>query len=159
MLTVGHMALRAMKSSRFAPDHLVYVWLLETGLKVLPSLAVEKREEAITAIFRQCCEDGLLSAKFLKTLCRSLSSEEGSGLSSEERERILKELLSEQPFPATWSRNLKGGDELKPQPSYLACETKTKRRKGSGQGQHRSRHQPSQGGRASNQRHRQRANW
>ncbi|KAL9185104.1 hypothetical protein ACHAXT_002881 [Thalassiosira profunda] len=84
MLTVGSLALRAMKSSRFAPDHLVYVWLLEIGMKVLPSLAVEKREETITAIFRQCCDDGLLSKKWLKTLCRSPSSEEGPGLSSEE---------------------------------------------------------------------------
>jgi len=106
LLTIGQWTFRAYEESRFTIDHLAYIWLLEIALKVLASPDADvRRKELVTSVFEQCCRDGLLSSKFVRTLSDGPFHEDG--WSKEKSEWMCKELLGDTPFPTAWSRNLK----------------------------------------------------
>ena len=119
----SQLTFRAMKNSRFSPDHLAYTWLLEIGLKVLASPDNDiRREEFVTSLFKQCCTDGLLSSQFLKKLSSGPFCEEG--WTAKESKRICDELLGDPPFPNAWSRNMKIGQGQLPQAADLPPKIK-----------------------------------
>lgn len=119
VLTIGQSTFRSMKASRFPPDSdLAYTWLLETVLKVLSSAT---REEFIMNLFKQTCQDGFLSSKFVRKLSPfsiSNSSLCDEGWTASKSEEFCKELFGDPPcFPSAWSRNVK--QEQHPQSSDL----------------------------------------
>lgn len=103
-----------MKESRFEPDYVAYVWLLEIALKVLTSpVNDERRIEVVTSIFEQCCKEGMLSGKFARVLSSTLKPE------------ICKQLFGDLPLPTAWSRNLRNAQEQQPKAVDLVRKTES----------------------------------
>lgn len=120
VLIIALKTFEAVEESRFQSDHLAYSWLLEVALKVLSSPKHDKRRtDVIQGIFEQCITDGLLSAKFCRVIANGPFQKEQGGWTRQESERMRQQLFGEPPFPTTWSRNLKNGQNQQPQPSDL----------------------------------------
>ena len=97
-------------------------------MKVLSSpTANDRRQDTITHIFEQCCRDGLLSSRFVRTLSNGPFHDDG--WTEDESERVCKELFGRDhpSFPSAWSRNLK---DKKAQPT-ADWEMKNNNRTGS----------------------------
>ena len=96
-------------------------------MKVLASpTANDRRQDTITHIFEQCCRDGLLSSRFVRTLSNGPFHDDG--WTEKESKRVCKELFGDHPsFPSAWSRNLK---DKKAQPT-MDCEMKSDNHTGS----------------------------
>lgn len=128
VLTIGQSTFWSMKESRFPPDSdLAYIWLLETTMKVLSSANQDtRREEFITDLCKQICQDGFLSSKFVRTLSPfSNASMCGEGWTAKKSEGLCKELFGDPPcFPSAWSRNVK--QEQQPKPSDLVPKGKAR---------------------------------
>jgi len=107
LLSVGQWTFWAMRDSRFGVNSLAYEWLLDIGLKVLASQKDNKRrEDFLISLVEQCCRDGLLSVRFVKSLSSGRVFDEG--WTAGERERICRQIFGDAPFPMHWSRNLCG---------------------------------------------------
>lgn len=102
ILVVGQAAFWDMRDSRFGIDAQAYEWLLEIGAKVLGPHDTKKRDDFVSSLVQQCCNDGYLSAKFINKLANPSHYkpiQESDGVE-------LALLLGEPPYPTSWSRNL-----------------------------------------------------
>ena len=72
-----------------------------------------RRQVFVESLIKQCCKDGLLSAKCVGLLESLEEEEDGDGMTEEEQVgHGLSNFLGDPPFPATWSRNVSGKRSL-----------------------------------------------
>lgn len=106
-----------LKNSRFQFDTIPYCLLLQVGLDALSGPNDRNERLAfVENLFKDCCEDGLVSNMFVQTLARSKTYE--LGWTKEERTELVEELLPDWPLPKSWSRNL-ANTKYYPRPSDL----------------------------------------
>ena len=96
--------LEKYRASRHRVDYMAYVWLLEAAIKAFGTPEFDKARFDFIQLVRECCDDGLLSNKFVQTLAN------GPGYCYEwkrgEGALIMKELFPDWPLPPEWYRNL-----------------------------------------------------
>lgn len=87
------------RQSRHRVDYMSYAALLQVGLKVYrnPEHSTERRE-FVKSLFYECCDDGLMSNLFLRSLSDDVSLE---------CKEMVEELQHQWPLPQSWSRNVK----------------------------------------------------
>lgn len=99
------------RASRHRVDHKSYAWLLQVGLVTLGSSDLnEARKTFVEQLFSDCCDDGLVSNVFVRTLANSNVFH--SGWTVEENLKTTRQLLSEWPLPPSWSRNVQQAHNL-----------------------------------------------
>ena len=87
------------RQSRHTLNHNSYATLLQVGLRAhLGPDRCETRKEFVETIFEECCEDGLVSNIFVRTLVDDYSVE---------CRDLVNRTLREWPHPASWSRNVR----------------------------------------------------
>jgi hypothetical protein len=95
-----------LRESHHRVDCLHYSSLLQIGLLALSRAEQNKvRQAFIDEIFRNCCEDGLVSSHFLQALANGPVYYDGWTV--EESQRTLKRLIPCWPLPYTWTRNIR----------------------------------------------------
>ncbi len=90
------------RKSRHRLDCISYATLLQVGLRAHSGRdSGEAREQFVEKLFEDCCDDGLISNVFVRTLVDDHSVECKS---------IVDRALTEWPLPSSWSRNLKNNN-------------------------------------------------
>ncbi len=90
------------RKSRHRLDCISYATLLQVGIRAHSGPDSGKaREKFVEKLFEECCEDGLISNVFVRTLVDDPSPE---------CKGIVDRELTNWPLPTTWSRNLKNSN-------------------------------------------------
>ena len=93
------------RASRHRVDTYAYVYLLQTGLNTLGTCEYnDTRFAFLEQLFRDCCDDGLLSNAFVRELANGPVYYDG--WTQGESAKVVKEFFSDWPLPREWSRNL-----------------------------------------------------
>lgn len=94
-----------LKKSRHQVSYIAYSNLLQVGLMALsePSDDVA-RTEFVENLFKECCEDGLMSHLFVQALVTS--PKYATGWTTKESKILKEQLFENWPHPISWSRNL-----------------------------------------------------
>ena len=87
------------RKSRHRLDCISYATLLQVGLRAHSGPdSAKAREKFVEKLFEECCDDGLISNVFVRTLVDDPTPECKS---------IVDRALTDWPLPTSWSRNLK----------------------------------------------------
>eukprot|EP00536_Pseudo-nitzschia_multiseries_P009682 jgi/Psemu1/306755/fgenesh1_kg.278_\ len=86
------------RRSRHRLDFISYATLLQVGLRAHSEGNGELREIFVEKLFAECCDDGLVSNIFIRTLVDDPSIE---------CKNLVDRSLQDWPLPSYWSRNLK----------------------------------------------------
>ncbi|CAB9505674.1 Pentatricopeptide repeat-containing protein [Seminavis robusta] len=63
------------------------------------------RTQLLTKVVKDCCDDGLVSKRLIRTLSNSTTYR--TGWTKYESARLLNELFPDRPMPASWTRNVR----------------------------------------------------
>jgi len=111
----------AYRASRHRVNFMAYVWLLQVVLNSLGTAEYDNtRFEFIRQLVKDCCDDGLLSNTFVRTLTNGPVYYDG--WTRGESAKLVKELLPDWPLPWEWSRNLRHAYNV-PRPDDLKRKT------------------------------------
>jgi hypothetical protein len=101
ILDLANRTFTEIKESRLQTTHAVYYLLLEVGLAALSGPdRREERSDFLSDIFYECCDEGVLSSKFVQILANSPT------WSMEESQAMMDIFLPVWPVSASWCRNL-----------------------------------------------------
>jgi hypothetical protein len=105
ILELATNTLNDMRKSRHQVDYVSYSLLLQVGLEALSGPDEEEaRSQFVETLFKDCCEDGLVSKLFVRALADSPVYETGWTL--EACKELTNQLFDTWPLPYSWSRNL-----------------------------------------------------
>jgi hypothetical protein len=105
ILELANNTFNELKESRHQVDHVSYSLLLQVGLDALSGPNDEDERTAfVETLFKDCCDDGLVSSLFVRALSNSPMYE--TGWTIQECETLTKQLFYDWPQPTSWSRNL-----------------------------------------------------
>lgn len=89
------------RQSRHRLDCISYATLLQVGLRAHSRRSGEIREAFVEKLFAECCDDGLVSNVFIRTLVDDPSNE---------CKNLVNRVSQDWPLPSSWSRNLKNNN-------------------------------------------------
>mmetsp|Transcript_5179 Transcript_5179/g.11487 ORF Transcript_5179/g.11487 Transcript_5179/m.11487 type:complete len:787 (+) Transcript_5179:256-2616(+) len=89
------------RQSRHRLDYISYATLLQVGLQAHARGSGELRGIFVEKLFAECCNDGLVSNVFIRTLVDDPSIE---------CKELVDRVLQDWPLPSYWSRNLKNSN-------------------------------------------------
>lgn len=117
-----------LSTSRHIVDEVPYTILLQVGLTALarPEYNVE-RDTFLEDHIRDCCENGMISTTFIRTLVNSTVYEEGWTV--EERNRYVTKYFDEWPLHPSWARNLRNPNSYPCQDDIVPDDTHQNRNK------------------------------
>ena len=95
-----------LRDSRYPVDHNAYSCLLQVGLLAFSAPEHDKaRSDFVEKLFKECCEDGLLSKNFIRALTNGPIYR--TGWTEYESSRMSGCLFPDWPLPPCWTRNIK----------------------------------------------------
>lgn len=95
-----------LRDSHHVVDSLHYSRLLQVGLLALSrSEHDETREAFVKQLFRDCCNDGLVSRPLIQELADGRIYSDG--WTADASARMVEELLPDWPLPSSWTRNVR----------------------------------------------------
>ena len=115
------------RQSRHRLDNFSYATLLQVGLLSYSwSDSGEDRENFVENIFADCCDDGLVSNVFIRTLVDHPSNEC--------KNLTDRALIQDWPLPPSWSRNVKNKNNLPVPNDVKSASERLVLRRGRGRG-------------------------
>jgi hypothetical protein len=105
VLDLANRTFNDLRESRHKVTYIGYCLVLEVALATLSGPECgEERWEFLSRLFQDCCDNGVLSDRFVQKLARSQVYH--SGWTLEESQLTIDTLLPDWPLPHSWTRNL-----------------------------------------------------
>ena len=100
---LANRAFQDMKESRHVPPYVMYCLMLEIAISALNSDEHQDEQyDFICHLFKECCDDGMVSARLVRTVARYYDN----GWTFQKSKAAMSTLVPHWPIPLSWCQNL-----------------------------------------------------